>query len=106
MYLEQGLEDHVQDKIAPDKHKPVPFAIGCRACQKAYCNHVLWGIGDSDDYGELPEGASYFKNDPKNDCGVPVIEESFHNRDHWMRAMSARKADILSSLLGGRNGRG
>lgn len=102
MYLEEGLEDRVQDKIDPSKHKPVPFAIGCRACKKDHCNHILWGIGDSDNYGVLPEGASYFKNDPNSDCGVPVIGESFNSRDHWMREMSSRKEDIMSTILGGR----
>lgn len=75
MWLDKGLEDHLQDKYYPDKHKPVPFCIGCRSCGKGWAKHILWGIGDSDDYTELPEGANYFKNDKKEDCGKPIISK-------------------------------
>jgi hypothetical protein len=73
MYLDKGLEDRVQDKYYPEKHKPVPFAISCRACTGGWCNHILWGVGDSDEYTELPEGANYFKNSRKEECGKPII---------------------------------
>ena len=85
MYLEKGLEDKVQDKKDPKKHKPVPFIIGCRKCNQGFCKHILWGIGDSDEYETLPEGASYFKNKPKEDCGVPVCNMSYHNKQAWSR---------------------
>lgn len=102
MYLEKGLEDRVQDKLYPENHKPVPFAIGCRECAKVaeatknnkyygICYHILWGTGDSDEYEELPEGASYFKNDPKADCGVAVCKKSYRSREAWMRAMIAER---------------
>lgn len=106
MYLEKGLEDRVQDLQYPYKHKPVPFAIGCRECAKVAvslgrkeyygtCYHILWGIGDSDEYEELPEGASYFKNDPKADCGVAICRKSYRNRDAWSRDMEANRLKEL-----------
>lgn len=73
MYLDKGLEDRVQDEQYPEEHKPVPFIIGCRACTGGMCSHILWGVGDSDEYTELPEGANYFKNSRKEECGKPVI---------------------------------
>lgn len=75
MYLDKGLEDRVQDEQYPEKHKPVPFCIVCRRCKKAFAKHILWGIGNSDEYMELPDGANYFKNDPKEECGKPMIGE-------------------------------
>lgn len=77
VYLDKGLEDHLQDRYYPDEHKPVPFAIKCKNCEEGFCNHILWGIGDKyyykGYYTELPEGASYFKNDPNKECGIPVL---------------------------------
>lgn len=102
MYLDKGLEDHVQDILYPERHKPVPFTIMCRNCAEVaktlkrndyygLCRHILWGIGDSDEYEELPEGASYFKNDPKEDCGIPVCKESYRNKDVWYKTMMAER---------------
>lgn len=90
MYLDKGLEDKLQDRYYPDKHKPVPFMIGCRNCGKGYCKHILWGIGDSETYEELPEGESYFKNDPNEPCGVAVCNKSYHSKAHWM-AIESKK---------------
>lgn len=101
MYLDKGLEDRLQDILYPEKHKPVPFSFMCRECAKVAevmrdkrfygtCYHILWGIGDSDEYTELPKGASYFKNDPKEDCGVPVCNISYRNKDAWLRAINSR----------------
>lgn len=90
MYLDKGLEDKVQDKYYPDRHKPVPYIIRCRKCD-GMVRHILWGIGDKDEYEELPEGASYFKNDPKDRCGVPVVNEIFRDKAHWMRISMARR---------------
>lgn len=73
MYLDKGLEDQLQDKYYPDQHKPVPFSIGCRICGKSHAQHILWGIGDCDRYTELCSESNYFKNDPNEDCGIPVI---------------------------------
>ncbi|UWG09168.1 MAG: zinc-ribbon domain protein [Bacteriophage sp.] len=83
MYLEKGLEDRVQDKIYPEKHKPVPFAIRCKQCGGFQCSHRYWKIGNSDIYEELPEGASYFKNTPKESCGMPVLRASYKNMAEW-----------------------
>lgn len=98
MYLDKGLEDRLQDKYYPDKHKPVPFTIMCKECAKlaeimerkelyGLCRHILWGIGDSDTYTELPEGASYFKNDPNEPHGIPVYNISYRNKEAWQRSM-------------------
>lgn len=91
MYLDKGLEDKLQDKYNPDQHKPVPFIIRCRKCEEGMAKHILWGIGDRDEYEELPEGASYFKNDPKEKCGRPVVNEIFRDKAHWMRISAARR---------------
>ena len=91
MYLEKGLEDSVQDQQYPDKHKPVPFCIGCRVCNQGFAFHVMWGIGDSSEYEPLPEGASYFKNTPKEDCGKPVINQHYSDRECWKRAFRSRR---------------
>lgn len=90
MYLDKGLEDREQDKHKPDQHKPVPFMIGCRNCGKGFCKHILWGIGDSETYEELPEGESYFKNDPNEPCGVAVCNKSYHSKAHWMATESKK----------------
>lgn len=98
MYLDKGLEDRVSDTIYPDKHKPVPFTIMCKECAKlaetlerkelyGFCRHIYWGIGDSDDYTELPEGASYFKNDPNEPHGIPIYNISYRNKEEWQRSM-------------------
>lgn len=79
MWLEKGLEDPVQDKDYPEKHKPVPFGIRCE-CGSFNCTHVLWGIGSKESYELLRKGESYFKNDPTEDCGVPVLDRSYHDR--------------------------
>lgn len=72
MWLERGLEDRMQDSIEPDKHKPVPFIIGCKCGGNA--SHFSW-IDDIhlDKYMPLADHMSYFKNDPARDCGVPVV---------------------------------
>lgn len=92
MYLDKGLEDRVQDKIFPEQHKPVPFMIGCRNCGKGYCKHILWGIGDSEVYEELPDGASYFKNDLNEECGVAVVKEpcAKSREDYYFREIIGR----------------
>lgn len=92
MYLDKGLEDRLQDRYFPDQHKPVPFIIGCRQCGKGYCKHILWGIGDSEVYEELPEGASYFKNDPNKECGVAVVNEpcAKSRDDYYLREIIGR----------------
>ena len=88
MWLDKGLEDRLQDSYYPDKHKPVPFAIGCRKCKKNYADHILWGIGDSEEYTELPDGANYFKNTDKDDCGKPIISEpDAVDLEHFKRAL-------------------
>lgn len=97
MYLDRGLEDSVRDALYPKEHKPVPFAIMCKECAKVaetlgrekpygFCRHILWGIGDSDTYTELPEGASYFRNDPKEPHGIPVYNISYRNKEEWLRS--------------------
>lgn len=98
MYLDKGLEDRVSDTIYPDKHKPVPFTILCNECAKlaetlerndlyGICKHIMWGIGDSDNYTELPEGASYFKNDPNEPHGIPVYGNSYRDKEAWYKSM-------------------
>ncbi len=90
MYLEKGLEDSVQDQQYPDKHKPVPFCMRCRVCNQGIASHVMGGIGDSREYELLPEGASYFKNTYKEDCGKPVINKHYSNREGWKRDFLTR----------------
>lgn len=98
MYLDKGLEDRVSDALYPDKHKPVPFTILCKECvnlaetlkrKELYgvCRHILWGIGDSDTYTELPDGASYFRNDPNEPHGIPVYNISYRNKKEWQISM-------------------
>lgn len=72
MWLEKGLEDRMQDALEPDKHKPVPFIIGCTCGGQA--SHFDW----QDDvrlggYRPIAEHMSYFKNDISSDRGVPVL---------------------------------
>lgn len=67
MYLENTLERH-----NGENHKPVPFAIECPECGGFHM------YDDIARYQKLPEerplrkGESYFKDDPKYDCGMPV----------------------------------
>lgn len=75
MYLDKGLEDRVADAVDLKLHKPVPFCIGCRNCKKGIAKHILWGIGDSSEYEELPKGANYFENISSEDCGKAVINK-------------------------------
>ncbi len=96
MYLDKGLEDHVTDAVNAKSHKPVPFCIGCRKCNKGIAKHILWGLGDSEDYEELPEGANYFENISGEDCGKPVISEAdARDKGHFYRIM-------FSERIGGR----
>lgn len=85
MWLEKGLEDPTDDKKT-GMHKPVPFGFTCPACG-GIATHVLWPLGmDSlgknyksyQKYVEQPNKLIYrnfFWNDPKTDCGVPIIFE-------------------------------
>lgn len=111
MYLDKGLEDSLQDRYYPDKHKPVPFTIMCRECAQlaetlgrkelyGFCRHILWGIGDSETYEELPEGASYFKNDPNEPHGIPVCNTPYRNREAWQRAIMAKRFDGIGGRFG------
>lgn len=84
MWLEKGLEDPVQDEKEPEKHKPVPFCIRCGNCGGT-CKHILWGYGDSRKYELLPEGESYFANDPEENCGKPVRRKSFRDWKKFMQ---------------------
>lgn len=88
MWLEKGLEDHVQDKEYPDKHKPVPFGIRCK-CGSFNCTHILWGVGEKDEYESLRKGESYFKNDPDQRCGTPVLRKSLRNRQQLLYSQFA-----------------
>ena len=67
MFLEKGLEEFGEN------HKPVPFTIQCPVCHGFA--HDVSGICKTKDgcYVVLPEGESYFKNEPSSDCGVPVF---------------------------------
>lgn len=73
MWLEKGLEDKMQDAINPEKHKPVPFTIGCLCGGLA--QHTAWhedielGV-----YRPLGDGMSYFENTDDCDCGRPHIK--------------------------------
>lgn len=84
MWLEKGLEDKVQDKKYPEKHKPVPFGIRCK-CGSFDCFHILWGFEATDEYDLLKKGESYFKNDPKEKCGVPVLQKAYPDRHAFIR---------------------
>lgn len=52
MWLEKGLEDTVQDRKYPEKHKPVPFGIRCK-CGSFDCFHILWGFEATEEYDLL-----------------------------------------------------
>lgn len=92
MWLEKGLEDHVQDQEDPESHKPVPFGIRCK-CGGFNCLHILWGIGDSDNYSYLKKGESYFSNSPDCDCGKPVLRKSFLDKNEFMRALFVERLE-------------
>ncbi len=90
MYLQKGLEDKVEFNKT-GKHKPVPFVIRCPMCKNLSMRHILWGVGNSDEYEPLPDGESFFLNDDQYDCGVPVhpqdimsFEENRERRRHHM----------------------
>lgn len=66
MYLQEGLEE------PGENHKPVPFGITCKCGGSAF--HVLWNLDKR--YNPpvfITEKMSYFKNDPKKDCGQPIV---------------------------------
>lgn len=84
MWLEKGLEDTVQDRKYPEKHKPVPFGIRCK-CGSFDCFHSLWGFEATEEYDLLKKGESYFKNDPKEKCGVPVLQKAYPDRHAFIR---------------------
>lgn len=68
MWLEDGLED----RRDPEHHKPVPFCIGCTCGGMA--NHVNWNEDIRwDESRPLGDHMNYFKNDPKSDCGKPML---------------------------------
>lgn len=92
MWLEKGLEDHIQDKKDPESHKPVPFGIRCK-CGSFNCFHILWGTGNSDDYSYLKTGESYFSNTPDCVCGKPVLRKSFRNKDEFIKTVLRERAE-------------
>ena len=73
MWLEKGLEDKIQDAIYPDKHKPVPFTIGCLCGGLA--QHTAWHEDiELGTYRPLGDGMSYFENTDYCDCGRPHLK--------------------------------
>ena len=66
MYLQEGLCE------GGENHKPVPFMIRCKCGGVAL--HAMFHL---DEEYEPPvfitENMSYFKNDPKEDCGQPIV---------------------------------
>lgn len=73
MWLEKGLEDKLQDAIHPEKHKPVPFTIGCLCGGLA--QHTAWNEDvELGTYRPLGDCMSYFENTDDCDCGRPHIK--------------------------------
>ena len=71
-WLEKGLEDRKQDKIEPEKHKPVPFTTPCLCGGTA--SHIAWDKDiELDDYRLLEEDENYFENTEEYDYGVSHI---------------------------------
>lgn len=68
MYLENTLE-----RNNGDKHKPVPFAIRCPKCGGFHCYDNISMFRELPEERPLEPDESYFKDDPKYDCGVPVM---------------------------------
>ena len=66
MYLEEGLEQ------GGARHKPVPFAIRCPKCGGFHCYDVTGLIKLTSGPRALNTKEHYFKNTPKDDCGIPV----------------------------------
>lgn len=96
MWLDKGLEDRVADAVNPQLHKPVPFCIGCRKCENGFAKHILWGIGDNNEYEEIPEGANYFENSSDESCGKPIIsKEDARDREQFYHK-------LMSEKIGGR----
>lgn len=92
MWLSKGLEDKVTDAANPNSHKPVPFCIRCCKCNEGIAKHVLWGIGESNEYEELPDGANYFENNSNEDCGKPIISEAdARDREQFYHKMMSEK---------------
>lgn len=69
IYLENTLERH-----NGDKHKPVPFVIRCRKCNKFHCFDRT-GLIPLLEEREIRLGEMYFSDEPKYDCGVIRIAE-------------------------------
>ena len=67
MYLENTLERH-----NGENHKPVPFGIRCPKCGGFHCYDDLLLFRELPKERPLRSHESYFKDDPKFDCGVPV----------------------------------
>ena len=68
MYLEHTLGRH-----NGDAHKPVPFGMICPECGGYHCYDDVRQFRALPYERPLREGESYFKDDPKHDCGIPVI---------------------------------
>lgn len=65
MYLESSLERH-----NGKNHKPVPFGIICPNCGGFHC-YDRSGLIKLYEERALRNGEHYFKDDPKQDCGIP-----------------------------------
>ena len=89
MWLEKGLEDKMQDKILPEKHKPVPFTIGCLC--GGMVSHFAWQTDITlDDYRPLGSNMNYFENKEDVECGVP------HLRTDGMTSCNTLEREIRS----------
>ena len=80
MWLEEGIFDQVKpgNKYL-ETWKPTPFAITCIECFEN-CEHILWGVGDSEEYTTKSDEANFFANTEEDDCGVPIIFKKDYDR--------------------------
>lgn len=67
IFLENTLERH-----NGKDHKPVPFGIRCRKCGGFHC-YDRSGLVRLKEERPLRSGENYFRDDPKMDCGKPVV---------------------------------
>ena len=68
MYLEDTLERH-----NGENHKPVPYGMQCPECGGYHCYDDIPRFRKLPGVRPLQNGESYFKDDPRHDCGIPVI---------------------------------
>lgn len=74
-FAESGLSKYGDDEVLVD----------WIAKQMPKINEAVNKILKSEEYDLLKKGESYFKNDPKEKCGVPVLQKAYPDRHAFIR---------------------